>query len=71
MVRAVPVGMTIDDNSFGPTLGMSTMIQAQYDDGQQNQKSLTSSVIVVQFFQNIQHNIRYDNRTAKVSLKFE
>ena len=71
MVRAVPVGMTIDDNSFGPILGMSTMIQAQYDDGQQNQKSLTSSVIVVQFFQNIQPVIRYDNRTAQVSLNFE
>jgi hypothetical protein len=68
VVRGVPVGMTIDDNSFGPTLGMSAMIQAQYDDGQHN---LTSSVIVVQFFQNIQHSIRYDNRTAKVSLKFE
>jgi hypothetical protein len=70
VVRAVPVGMTYD-NSFGPILGMSTMVQAQYDDGQQNQKSLTSGVIVVQFFQNIQPIIRYDNRTAQVSLNFE
>jgi hypothetical protein len=37
--------------------------------GQQNQKSITSFIVVQ--FRNIQLIIRYDNRTAQVSLNFE